>query len=417
MSHSEKTPTPIKLAQIGVTTVALVLLLVWMEGGFEHKTAPGMTEAMAAERPASGMTARVERRETEEVFSWPATVAALTVTQVAPKMPGRILEITVRAGSPVKRGQTLARLDASEVQARLGQAKAALSTAEAQARQVRAQASESQSRLAQARSALVAAEAEAHRARTDANRLENLHSREAATRQDLDTALAAAKSADARVAQARDAIKEVESHLGATVEAAANSADAQVIQAREAIREAESHLSNAILTAPFDSVVVARNQEPGDMALPGVPVLTLQQSQYLRIEAAIPAACADKVHTGNSLVAKIGSPAREIRVTVDEIQPSADAQTRTVLVKARLPANSATQPGAFAWLQQACGHESVLLVPAAAVTRIGQLESVRLVINGQTRLRHVKTGKRLGDAVEILSGLSEGDTVQIAGDR
>lgn len=153
------------------------------------------------------------------------------------------------------------------------------------------------------------------------------------------------------------------------------------------------------------------------MALPGLPVLTLQQSQHLRVEAAIPATCADKIAVGHVLVARIGAPAKEIRVTVDEIQPSADAQTRTVLVKARLPANTATQPGAFAWLQQACGHESVLLLPAAAVTRIGQLESVRLVTDGQTRLRHVRTGKHLGDTVEILSGLSEGDTVQIAGDR
>jgi RND family efflux transporter MFP subunit len=360
MSHSEKTPTPIKLAQIGVTTVALVLLLVWMEGGFMHKTAPGMSDAVAAEAPTSGLTVRVERRETEEIFNWPATVAALTVTQIAPKMSGRILDITVRAGNPVKRNQVLVRLNAAEVRAR----------------------------LEQTRFALVAAEAEALRARTDAARIQNLYHREATTRRDLDSALAGT-----------------------------HAADALTVRAREAVREAQSHLNDAELTAPFDSVVVSRHQEPGDMALPGVPVITLQQSQHLRIEAAIPVTCSDKIALGNVLMARVGTPAREIRVTVDEIQPLADAQTRTVLIKARLPANSGTQPGAFAWLQQACGHESVLLVPAAAVTRIGQLESVRLITDGQTKLRHVRTGKRLGDAVEILSGLSEGDTVQIAGDR
>jgi RND family efflux transporter MFP subunit len=360
MSYSEKTPTSKKIAQIGVTTIAMALVLVWMEGGFEHKTAPGMSGAVAAERPATGMTARVERRETEELFNWPATVAALTVTQVAPKMPGRILDITVRAGNPVKRDQVLVRLNATENRAR----------------------------LEQARSALVAAEAEAHRARIDAVRIQNLFDREAATRRDLDSVLAATRAADALA-----------------------------VQAREAVREAQSHLNDAVLTAPFDSVVVSRNQEPGDMALPGVPVITLQQSQHLRIEAAIPVTCSDRIALGNVLMARIGTPAREIRVTVDEIQPLADAQTRTVLIKARLPANSGTQPGAFAWLQQACGHESVLLVPAGAVTRIGQLESVHLITDGQTKLRHVRTGKRLGDAVEILSGLSEGDTVQIAGDR
>ena len=474
MSHSPESSPRQTLGRIAVTTVALVLFLMWMEGAFEHKIAPGLSSALAAEWKETGMTARVERRETEEVFDWPGTVAALTVTQIAPRVSGRLLEIKVRPGNPVRRGQVLARIDDGQVQARLGQARAALATAEAEARRVRAQTGESQTQLSQARAALAAAEAEARqarsqavesqsrlgqaqgalqaaeaeakRARADAVRLENLYSKEAATRQDLDAAQAAATaaearvaqaqngvrevesrlgetlqaaigSADARVAQARAAVKEVEAHLGETVAATTGAADAQVNQARDAVREAESHLSDTVLLAPFDSVVVSRNQEPGDMAQPGIPVITLQQSQYLRVEAAIPATCAGKIKLGNALTARVGLPPQEIKVTVDEIQPAADPQTRTVLVKALLPTDSGAQPGAFAWLRQACGHESVLLVPAAAVRRIGQLESVKLVINGQARLRHVRTGKRFGDAVEILSGLNEGDSVLIAGDR
>jgi len=417
MSHSFQAPARKTLIQIGATTLGLVLLLVWMEGGFEPKTPPGLRAAVVAEKPRPGTTVRVERRDAEDVFNWPGTVAALTVTQVAPKLSGRLLDITVRAGSPVKRGQTLARLDASGVQAQLGQARAALNAVEAAARRVRAEASESQSRLGQARAALAAAEAEAHRARADATRLRNLYAKEAATRQDLDAAEAAAGATDARVAQARDVIREVEAHLGETVRAAASAADAQVTQARDAVREAETHLSDTVLLAPFDSVVVRRHQEPGDMAQPGVPVLTLQQSEFLRIEAAIPAACAGLIALGTPLTARIAPGTQDLKVLVDEIQPSADPQTRTVLVKARLPAHSGAQPGAFAWLQQACGNDTVLLVPAAAVSRIGQLESVRRVINGQTQLRHVRTGKRYGDSVEILSGLAEGDSVLIAGDR
>ena len=411
------TPPAKTLLQIGATVFALVLLLMWMEGGFEHKTPPGLGEAIAAERPAPATTVRVERRESERLFNWPGTVAALTVTQIAPKLAGRLLDITVRAGNPVKRGQVLARLDAGEVQARLGQARAALATAEAEARRVRAQASESQSRLQQARAALAAAAAEAQRARTDASRLEHLYEREAATRQERDAAHAAAQVAEARVTQAQAGIQEVESHLGETVKAAVNAADAQVVQARDGVREAESHLNDAVLLTPFDSVVVQRHQEPGDMALPGQPILTLQQSQYLRIEAAVPAACAGQIAVGGQLTARLAPGGPELRVVVDEIQPAADPQTRTVLVKARLPGTAEAQPGAFAWLQQPCGHETALLIPAAAVSRIGQLESVRLMVDGAVKLRHVRTGQRLGEAVEILSGLSEGDTILLPGDR
>ena len=417
MSHSTTASSRHTLFRIVLTTVTLILFLMWLEGAFEPKTAPGLSEPQAAERPSAGSTARAQRRETDELFNWPGTVAALTVTQIAPKISGRLLEITVRPGNPVQRGQVLARIDAVDIQARLDQTRAALRSAEAEASRVRAQASEGHFKLGQMRSGLAAAEAEAHRARADAERMESLFKKEAATHQDLDAAQAAASSADARVEQARDAVREVESNLSQTLLAATHAADAQVAQAQDAVREAESHLNDTVLKAPFDSVVVKRNQEPGDMATPGVAVLTVQQSQYLRIEAAIPASCASRIAVGTALNARLAPAGPLVRVVVDEIQPTADTETRTVLIKARLPAHSATQPGAFAWLQQACGHESVLLVPAAAVSRIGQLESVRLVVNGESRLRHVRTGKRYGDAIEILSGLGEGDIVAIPGNR
>lgn len=358
MTHATSESSGLKPLYAGLSVAGLIFLLMWMQGGFEDKVPPGLSAAHADTSAAIGPTAQVTRRVEDEVFAWPGTVSAKTVAQVAPKLPGRILEITVRTGDKVKRGQVLARLDDSEIQARLGQARAALT----------------------------AAEAEAGRARTDAQRLQSLYTKEAATRQDLDAAQAAAKAGEARVVAARDAIRETESRLGETV-----------------------------LKAPFDGAVVKRDQEPGDMALPGGSVLTLQQSRQLRIESAIPANCAGLVKPGAELKAKIANPEGEFRAVVDEIQPSADPKTRTVLVKARLPEDSGVQPGAFGWLYQTCGQNEVLLVPDTAVSRIGQLESVRLVVDGQARLRHVRTGKHYDGQVEILSGLKEGDTVQLTG--
>ncbi len=362
MTHSTSESSGFKPLYAALAIGGLILLLMWMQGAFEDKVAPGLSSAVAGEKaPAAPIaTARATRREADEVFAWPGTVAAKTVTQVASKLPGRILDIAVRAGDSVKRGQVLARLDDSEIQARLGQARAALA----------------------------AAEADAGRARADAGRFQNLFHQEAATQQDLDAAVAAARGGDARVYAARDAI-----------------------------REAESRLAETVLKAPFDGVVVKRDQEPGDMALPGGAVLTVQQARQLRIESAIPANCAGLVNIGDELEARIANPPSLLKAVVDEIQPAADPKTRTVLVKARLPEESGAQPGAFGWLYQSCGQNQVLLVPNAAVSRIGQLESVRLVVDGQTRLRHVRTGKHYDGMVEVLSGLREGDTVQLAGER
>ncbi|WP_434130986.1 efflux RND transporter periplasmic adaptor subunit [Methylocaldum sp. GT1BB] len=353
MTHATHSRTKLVYALIAVAV--LILLLVWMQGGFKDKVEPGVSEALVdggVDKNAS--TAQVIRKEVEKVFAWPGTIAARTVAQIAPKIPGRILEITVRAGDRVKQGQVLARLDERETRSRLGQARAALAAAEAQA----------------------------GRARADARRIQNLYDKEAATRQALDAALAAARTAEAQVREARDAI-----------------------------REAESSLAETVLRAPFDGVIVERRLEPGDMALPGSPTLVLQESQRLRIESAIPAECAGLVEIGNELKVRIANPERELDAVVDEIQPAADPKTRTVLVKARLPEDSAVQPGAFGWLYQACGQDEVLLLPVSAVSRVGQLESVRLVVDDKVRLRHVRTGKRYDGQIEILSGLKEGDTV------
>lgn len=352
MTHP--TPSRTKPLYALASTAGLIFLLMWMQGAFEHKVSPGLSAAVAGERAPPGQTARVMRQEADEVFAWPGTVSAKTVAQVAPKLPGRILDIAVNSGDRVKRGQVLARLDDSEIQARLGQARAALA----------------------------GAEAEAGRARADAGRLQNLFHKEAATRQDLDAAVASARSGEARVSEARDVL-----------------------------REAESRLAETVLKAPFDGVVVKREQEPGDMGLPGKAVLSLQQSRQLRIESAIPANCANLVNLGDELRARTGTPEKEFGAVVEEIQPAADPRTRTVLVKARLPDDSGVAPGSFGWLYQSCGRNEMLLLPESAVSRIGQLESVRLVVDGATRLRHVRTGKRHDGQVEILSGLREGDTV------
>lgn len=335
------------------STAGLILLLFWLEGGFDHKVGPGTATAAEA-RPEVGSTASVIAEEASEVMSWPGTVSARTEIQVSPKIASRIEEILVRAGDRVGRGQILVRLDDRSLQARLGQG----------------------------RSALAAAQAESARYRADAHRTENLFRKDAATQQALDTAVAATKAADARVREAQSAIQEVETLFAETA-----------------------------LRSPLDGVVLKRHREPGDTAMPGVPLLTLLERGWLRVEVAIPESCAGRVREGQPLKIVDRDSARQQTATVDEIAPSADPQTHTRLVKARLSPDTSLTPGAYVRVEQACGRHRTLLIPASAVTRSGQIESVRLVEGGHSRLRHIRTGKRYADRVEVLSGLREGDTV------
>lgn len=345
-----------KSIQALLSILGLVLLLVWMQGGFTAKTPPGTAQAAEKSELVHGPVAKVELREVGETMRWPGTVTARSVAQVSPKVPARILEISVKTGDAVKTGQIVARLDPTELQ----------------------------SRVNQARSALAAAEAQSAKTSSELRRTQSLFSQEAATQQSLEISQAAARSAEAQVSAARAGIATAESLAGETV-----------------------------LRAPFDGTVVKRNLEPGDTAMPGSPVLTVQSSQKLRVEAAIPESCARGLQAGESLRAVIAGNSHSARI--EEIAPAADPQTRTVLVKAGL--EGAAQPGAFAWIEQNCGGRSVLLVPTAAVSRSGQLESVRLVEQGVAKLRHVRTGKVYEGQVEVLSGLKQGDVVLLGGGK
>lgn len=347
-----------KLLPAVISLVALVLLLVWLEGGFSDKVEPGHAQPKSAKTETGTPVAAVVE-QIDQIIARPGTVRSRTETQVAPKIAARIEDIKVRAGDHVGRGQLLVRLDDRSLQAK----------------------------LAQTRSALAAAQAEMERAQADSRRAESLYSKEAATRQQRDTAVAAGRAADARVRE---------------------------LQA--AIREVEALFSETALTAPFDAVVAARLREPGDTAMPGTPILTLIEPAHLRVEVTIPESCMQGVGPGSSLRLGRGSGGPPLTATVDEIAPMADPATHTVLVKARLMPGAPYQAGAFVWVQQACGVERVLLIPADAVTRTGQIESVRLVRgDGHAVLRHIRTGTRRGELVEVLSGLQAGDSVLVGG--
>lgn len=352
MTHAE--PAKRQLIYAAASIAGLILLLVWMQGGFVGKTAPGTTPS--ADQTAHQATVKAELKEIDEIMAWPATVNARSVAQISPKVAARIVEISVKAGDTVKAGQVLAKLDQGEWQAR----------------------------LRQARSALAAAEAEAARAQADARRTQNLFDQEAATRQALDSAIAASRTGTAQAAEARAAVSEAESHFGETT-----------------------------LRAPFDGAVVQRLLEPGDTAMPGSAVLVVQSEKRLRVEADVPEQCAAAIHAGTALQARVGE--QTYPAVAEEIAPAADPRSRTVLVKASLNGAADVQPGAFAWLEQACGRRSALLIPASAVSRSGQLESVRLLAGGKALLRHVRTGKARDGWVEVLSGLKAGDLVVAEG--
>jgi RND family efflux transporter MFP subunit len=182
-----------------------------------------------------------------------------------------------------------------------------------------------------------------------------------------------------------------------------------------AVSEAQTMLDYATLTAPFDGVITRKLAEVGDLASPGRALLELEDPGALRLEADVPEALLERVQAGGKLPVRLATLTNEISGTVSEIAPVADPNSRTFRVKLDLPPNPGLRSGQFGRLVVPVGESSNLRVPAAALVRRGQMEMVFVVVKSQVQLRLVKTGRRLGEEMEILSGLEAGEPIVTEG--
>jgi hypothetical protein len=160
-----------------------------------------------------------------------------------------------------------------------------------------------------------------------------------------------------------------------------------------------------------EAQVVKRLVEPGDTAWPGKPLLVLQTSEALRLEALIREGLIERARPGAELDAVIDSTGQRLEAVVEELVPSADPQTRTFLVKARIEASPGVFPGMFGRLLVPVQERQVVAMPKAALRRIGQLEVARVKTEDGWKDFFIRTGQPLGeDKLEVLSGL-DGDEV------
>jgi RND family efflux transporter MFP subunit len=179
------------------------------------------------------------------------------------------------------------------------------------------------------------------------------------------------------------------------------------------VTEAETMLGYTKIVAPFDGVVTRKLADVGDLATPGRPLLELDNPKALRLEADVPEALIKRVQLGATLGVRAAAEDGNITGVVGEIAPVADSASRTFSVKLDLPLNAGLRAGQFARVTIPIGETRALLVPASAVVQRGQMELVFVVVNRQAQLRLVKTGKRIGDTVELVSGVSAGEQVVV----
>ena len=222
-------------------------------------------------------------------------------------------------------------------------------------------------------SAVTRAQAQAVVARRTFDRLSSLERDGAATKQELDQAEAVLRTAEAMLEEA------------------------------SAAREYVS------LRAPFDGTVSARFADPGDLAVPGRPVLVVSGSKGVKVEADLPAAMADAVSEGDRVAVVVPESGRSWSATIRRVVPVIDMASHRFRVEAMFDSSADVPPaGSFVRLEIAGRGERSAWIPLDALVRRGQLTGVYVVTDGVLRLRWIRTGRRTASAVEVLAGLAEG---------
>lgn len=194
-----------------------------------------------------------------------------------------------------------------------------------------------------------------------------------------------------------------------------DSAQARARVTIASVVEAETMLSYTKVTAPFEGVITRKHADVGDLASPGKPLLEMEDSRTLRLEADVPEAVVGKLVLGDKLPVRIAALEMELTGVISEIAPAADPNSRTFLVKLDLPGTTGLRAGQFGRVAMPVGETSALRVPVSAVIQRGQMELVFIVSDGKAQLRLVKTGKRISNELELVSGVNAGEKVVTEG--
>lgn len=329
---------------------------------------------------------RTEAAKTTTVaasFEAGGTVRARTIAVLSSRIVAPVVEVRTGVGTRVRRGQPLVVLDARDLRAASDRAEASLLVAKQSAD---AAAAEEQGAAA----ALTLA-------KSSHQRVASLRERNSATAGELDEAVAALRGAEARARGA--AARRVEAERA--IEAARAGAQAATVGA-----------SYAVIAAPFDGVVTSKSTDPGNMAVPGAPLLTVEDDRRFQVEVSLDASRVARLAPGAAVAVSVDALGGEsLKGTVTEVAAAADPIAHTVIVKIDLPPAEGLRTGLFARARLAGAPQTAVTVPASSIARRGQLTLVFVAEEGVARMRLVHAGAEADGRVAILSGLSEGERV------
>ena len=385
--------------------VAMILLIFFVMGC-------GKREEGIAEKPTSihGVKIKtIKLSPVEEDYEAVGTVRSKTTSILSSKTMGNILAVHVREGDRVQTGQLLIEIDDRDSRSQLQKAEAGL-------REVREGLEEIEQNIHAAEAAKGAAEAAKSLALVTFNRYKALLEQKSASQQEFDEVQAKMKIAEAEADRAGRMLQALLAKKSQVL--------AKMEQTKSDITRAQIYVGYGRITSPMNGVVVSKQADIGLLAAPGVPLLTVEDNSRYRLEVSVEDSMLAKIGLGTSSQISIDALGpEEFPRRVTEIVPASDPGSRSSTVKIDLldmkessRSLAVLRSGLYGRARFSIGQKRILQVPLKAILQRGQLVSVFVVDPSQIlHLRLIKTGKRYGDQLEVLSGLNEGDRIVVEG--
>ena len=358
-------PDVLRVMPIVVLTLAVVPV------GCEKKVQPGVTQVQR-QKVTGIKTETIVPAEVAKYYETSGTVIARAVSVVSSRIMGTVTSLKVREGDRVHAGQLLLTIDDRDIREKVKAAKEGYE---------------------EAKKGLEAAKENRDLVDVTFRRYGNLYTEKALTGQELDQIRTRKKIADIDYEKAQAGLRRAEA----------------------GVKEAEVYQGFGQVTAPVTGTVTAKKIEAGSMAVPGNPLMNIEDDSSYRIEIKGNETLAGRISRGMEADVFIGALDRHFRGKVVEIVPSVDPASRSFIVKIALRGEG-LRNGFYGRVSIAVGKKKVLLVPAGAIVERGELNGLYTVGKDNViKYTLVRSGKAYGDRVEVLSGLNPGERVVVEG--
>ena len=297
---------------------------------------------------------KVAVNSNSQFLSVSGKIQAVNSTDLSTRMMGYVKKVHVNVGDKVRKGQLLVSINNTDLEAKKGQVNAGI----------------------------IQAKAAFKNAEKNYNRFKNLFASNSVTQKEMDDMTANYEMAKAGLESANQMKNEI---------------------------NAQFTYSN--ITAPFSGVITSKNVENGDMANPGMPLISVETPKVFEVIAMVPESEISKIKKGVLVHVLVKSIDKMIKGKVTEVSSSAKNTGGQYLVKVALEKTDVhILSGMFSTVQFPVERKvksELVLIPLKAVVKNGQLSGVYTVSESNTALlRWLRLGRTYGNEVEVLSGLN-----------